>query len=90
MRSGTSKMTKIEDTSWNPPPKGHQRPSVCTLLLRELEVGDVKKLYHEDVWCEGHSYDCSLSNELRNLRKMGWIVKTYHLAPHVVVVKRIK
>ncbi len=83
-------MAKIEPAKWNPPPKGHQIPSTSVLLLRELEVGDVKKLYHEDVWCLGSSPQCTLAGELQRLRKKGWLIKSYHLAPHVMVVKRIK
>ena len=80
---------RMEDAEWNPPNSSNiGRPlSTSARLLRSLKPGQVKRIYHPDVVCQGRT--CTLATMMVRLRKtQGWKVKAYHEAPHVMVVAR--
>ena len=87
---------RVEDAVWEPlrkPSRGNN-PSESTLAVRTLQVGDVKRIVHDDVVCErareGRGGRCSLSAAICRLRKQGWEIEYYHEAPHIMVVRRTK
>ena len=87
---------RVEDAVWEPwrKPSRGSKPSESTLALRALQVGDVKRIVHDDVACnprrEGRDGHCSLSDSICRLRKQGWEIEYYHEAPHIMVVRRTK
>ena len=86
------KDTYTEDAEWSPT-RGRGHSSLSAQLLLGLEVGDVKRLYHEDVFCHHtpkHSYMCGLAKTRDRLKKQGHIFNIYHEKEHVAVVARIK
>ena len=82
---------KVEDAKWNPANHG-SRVSRSVLALRALEVGDVKRLVHNDVHCvtkNGHS-SCTLAQEIHRLRpKLNWKLDYYHESLGVLIIKRL-
>ena len=56
--------------------------------LKAMEVGDVKRIYHDDVAC--HKHGCTLVMTISRLKRQGIIYQQYHEATAVMVVKRIR
>ena len=87
---------RVEDATWEPlrKPSRGSKPSESTLALRALQVGDVKRIVHDDVACnsrrEGGDGNCGLRDPIRQLRLQGWEIEYYHEAPQVLVVRRTK
>jgi hypothetical protein len=81
----------IEDAIWNPPNKERLRGRPLTdgtMALRNLKVGDVKRIEHYDVLCTGTN--CSLGYQVSRMRKQGWKLEYYHEKHHVMVVRRLE
>ena len=87
-------MPRIEDTKWDPPINAHGRlASESVKLLRSIQVGDVKRIFHEDVKCkheEKGGYSCSLNREIFRLKGKGLKYKSYDEKEHIIIVSRIK
>ena len=86
------RQTYMEDAEFSST-RGRGHSSISSQLLLELKVGDVKRLYHEDVFCHhtpNHYYYCGLARTRDKLRKQGCIFNIYHEKEHVAVVARIK
>ena len=79
----------MENAVWSPPHAGGRRPSASTLLLRQMAVGQVKRIYHPDLRCEGTGESCTLVSAVTRVRKKGWRCETYHEGPHILVVRRL-
>lgn len=93
------KQTYSEDTPWNPSfqqlggTRGRGRSSRSSELLYELEVGDVKRVFHLDTSCKKSktgSYHCGLSSARDRLKKKGVEFSIYHEAEHIAIVARNK
>lgn len=90
---------KIENTHWNPGTYSTpgKTPSDSTKAVRKLVVGDIKRIYHDDIKCtvcnsnrlEDYA-QCSLSRSISMQRKKGWRLEYYHERPNVMVIRRIK
>lgn len=66
------KGTYLEDAEWLRPTRGRGHCSIAATLLLQLEVGDVKRLYHRDVFCHhapNSSYYCGLARTRDKLKK---------------------
>jgi len=85
--------TYMEDTEWLRSTRGRGHSSKASLLLLELEIGDVKRIYHNDIFCHqaphNKCYYCGLSRTRDRLRKEGKIFNIYHEKEHVAVVARV-
>ena len=91
---------RVEDAEWNPMAfrwkRAGRKASASRLALRDLQVGDVKRIFHDDLACTianpltAGQRQCSLFREIRNLKKVGWELEYYHEAPQVLVVRRTK
>lgn len=82
---------KVEDAKWEPPYnyEHHGRTgSKSTQAAHHLKVGDVKRIFHDDLCCTVKT--CSLSQVFIRLRRKGKTFLYYHEAPHVLVVKRLE
>jgi len=90
--------TYSEDAEWLPSArqlggtKGRGHSSRSSQLLGELEVGDVKRIYHSDIHCHKGKvgYHCGLSGARDRLRKHGFVFSIYHEAEHIAIVARNK
>jgi hypothetical protein len=81
---------KVEDAEWNMPKGRGGRMSDSTRALRDLKVGECKRITHDDVGCltaNGHR-NCSLAIEIKRLRASGWTIEYYHECDKVMVVRR--
>lgn len=87
--------TGVEDAEWAPPRKTRQSgPPVgeSTEVLRSMQVGDVKRIRHPEMYCRYRSFGgamCSLYNEVKRLRIRGWDIEQYHEEDCVMVVRRL-
>lgn len=86
---------KVEDAEWKPLMGRGRRPMESTKALRTLQVGDVKRVIHDDVVCNiclpnTPSPGCTLSQEIKRLRETGWELDYYHEQAHVLVIRRLK
>jgi|6_EtaG_2_1085325.scaffolds.fasta_scaffold09553_5 hypothetical protein len=93
-------MPSVKDAVWNSE-KFHGRgslPSQSVLALRNLKVGDCKRIKHEDVQClrqqqttngKKKTY-CSLTTEINQLRrKQNWLLDYYHENRAILVIRRL-
>lgn len=87
---------RSENTEWNPLGHTRGRPlAESNGLLRSLEAGDVKRIYHPDLFCtikepgKAHG-SCGLLQEARRLRKTGWEIEGYHEETHIAVIRRLR
>jgi hypothetical protein len=87
----------IEDASWDE--NSHRQRgkglSQSVKALRDLKIGDCKRIYHYDVSCkrtpEGNDYACSLRAAAIKLGKTtAKLFETYHEEVSVLVVRRVK
>ncbi|KKN73846.1 hypothetical protein LCGC14_0396480 [marine sediment metagenome] len=89
--------TYSEDTEFLRQTRGRGNYSKSAQLLLELKVGDVKRIYHEDVYCHHNlikgkaykAYICGLHSKREVLKKQGITFNIYHEKEHVAVVARI-
>jgi hypothetical protein len=84
--------TYLEDAEFDPH-RGRGHSSLAAKLLLELQVGDVKRIYHEDVFCHAtqkHGFMCGLSRTRDRLKKQGILFRIYHEKEHVAIVARIQ
>lgn len=84
----TNPEPRMEDAVWDAKSR-RRHVSASTLLLHQMVVGQVKRIYHTDVQCVGNGGDCSLTGAIGRLRKRGWRCETYHEGLHIVVVRRL-
>lgn len=75
---------KVEDAMWGPK---HRRKSESTRAVQNLNVGDCKRIVHDDVKCDIRN--CALNHVMVRLRKQGWKIESYHESHGVLVVKRL-
>ena len=83
-------MPSSENTEWKPPPKNqwHRTKSNSTLVLYSMKVGEVKRIYHDDLSCKHNvngGWACSLVMAACKLKQEGFLFKD-----HVLVARRIK
>jgi hypothetical protein len=88
-------MPRIENAKWNPKNKHVAHPPSQTLSnLRNMQIGDCKRIVHDDIKCslnKTSSYNCSLVSFLATeSKKHDYKYEYYHEKKHVAVVKRIK
>lgn len=86
-------MPKMESAEWNCPDRVYKgkEMSQSAKFLRNIKLGEVKRIVHDDLACHGKSSKCSLSNAIFTLEKAsGCKFEHYHEAAHVAVVRRIK
>ena len=84
-----------EDTEWKPPRHKGRSASDSLKALTSLQAGEVKRIFHDDLKCThgnngSKGYRCSVSSALARLRKQGMVLESYHEAPHIVVIRRLK
>lgn len=88
--------TYLEDaewcSEWTRATRGRGNSSKSAELLLALEVGDVKRLYHEDIFCHhaprNNSYYCGLARKRDALKKQGINFSIHHEKEHVAIVWR--
>jgi len=88
---------KVKNAHWEPE-KFKQRgnhPSASTTAIENLEVGDIKRIVHDDLQCnyctkEKNIHHCSLVHKIHIMRKLGWQLEYYHEKQYVLVVRRTK
>lgn len=88
----TTKRISSELTEWSPPTGKGRRAGrdSSSLLLGKIEVGEVRRIYHDDCGCS-HSPDgwrCSLVAKISVLRSAGFNLEYYHEDEHIIVVRR--
>lgn len=85
-----------ENVEWKPIiGSGGRIPSESSKSLRNLKIGDIKRITHDDVSCNIRSKGpygphCSLGQEIGRLRKLGWHLEYYHEKAHVLVIRRLE
>ncbi len=87
------KNTHLEDAEWDTA-RGRCRSSLSSQLLQSIQVGEVKRLYHHDIYCyhrivSQHSYECGLGKARDSLKRKGITFHIYHEAEHIAIVARI-
>lgn len=95
--NGYVKSFKVETCEWNPPPLYRTPNKKSTQAIKDMNVGDVKRIVHPEVKCSIKTFksgdtirSCTLSSILTKQRKLGWEIEYYHEADHVAVVRRLK
>ena len=73
------------DAKWDKP----ERASVSILTVNEMKIGEVKKIYHPDLSCNGKSSGCTLARHLRKLNYASTKFEFYHSDIYMMVVKRV-
>ena len=85
--------TYLEDAEWLYRTRGRGHSSLARKLLLELNVGDVKRLNHEDVYCKHREkydgYECGILRNVYRLGKKGMEFHVYHEKEHVAIIARI-
>lgn len=100
--NGFVKEFKVEKCEWHPNTLIHNGLSKSAREIRNLQVGETKRIYHPDIKCniktgirkgqrKGHNYShCNLQIEIYKMRRQGKEIQYYHEADHIIVVRRIK
>jgi hypothetical protein len=67
------------------PSRGRTRISKSHSLLLSMKVGEVKRLYHEDIYCHyaKHKYNCGLAHARETLKKKSIQFSVIHEKEHV-------
>lgn len=83
-------MPSVESTTWKPR-KNSRNASPCTQAIKDLQVGEVKRIVHDDMTCRPYKGGliCSLIHHVTVARRRGWTVEYYHEKPYVMVVRRL-
>lgn len=87
------KNTYLEDAEWASG-RGQGHSSLGSQLLKSLQVGEVKRLYHPDIYCHHRdnttkTYYCGLCKARDNLKRKGITFRIYHEGEHIAIVARI-
>ena len=85
--------TYMEDATYLRPIRGRGHSSKSAELLTQLQVGDVKRIFHNDVFChhpKSGTWYCGLSRTRDRLNKQGMAFHIYHEQEHVAIVARTK
>lgn len=83
-------MPPVENAKWEKKENsGGRKLSESVNALRQLQVGEVKRIIHDDIKCDR---TCSLGAAICRLNNSrgGWELEYYHEAKHVLVVRRLK
>ena len=73
--------------------RGRNNHSKAVELLMNMNVGEVKRLFHKDVQCHGRpgqqGYYCGLEKVRQRLRRQGITYSVQHEEEHVAIVARL-
>ena len=84
-------MPSVRNAVWRPLNGGRRGRglSQSVVAVRNLKVGECKRINHDDLKCGTVSTNCSLRNEINRLRRSGWELEYYHEQQGVLVVRRL-
>jgi len=87
----------IEDATWEykfGDNRGRGHISLSRQLLESIEIGEIKRIIHNDIHCrhkrKGGGYSCGILVARGILKKKGYCFRIYHEAEHVCIVARIE
>jgi hypothetical protein len=68
-----------------------RKSSGCSLVLRNMDIGECKRIEHTEILCDFRHGKCSLLQIAWSIKKkLGYKYQMYHESNNIAVVRRIE